>query len=271
MFVWLSFYAGIVGSGSYLVSLYFNNLNGMFVGWLIILILKSGFHIAHAERPLKLWRMVLNPRTSWISRGLILTACFIVFGAVQLFLSYRLPGAAGETAFKALTGIMAFALIIYSGFTVSSVNSIPFWNSALLPVLFLSWSILSGLALVTTMALGSSGVDIKVAEAGIRISIIVTLILMAFYLWNATYAGPTARHSVRGLTKGLPALLSLVGVGLCGIIIPLALSLLNYLTGKTPAHWLSILVLICEVVGGLSFTYCVLKLGFYSPLIPGRV
>jgi formate-dependent nitrite reductase membrane component NrfD len=266
----LSLYAGVLGGGSYLVSLYFNNLWGMFISWLIILILKGGFHIAHAERPLKLWRMILRPQTSWISRGLILTILLIGFGALQLVFSYWLPGTAGEILFKALTAVMAFGVITYAGFTMNYVNGIPFWNSAILPALFMSWGILSGLALVMAIDLGGANVDIEALAAGNRVSLIIAAILIALYLWTATYAGATSSQSVRGLTRGYTALVSGIGVVLCGIIIPLAISLSSYFGGNIPAPPLAILSIVCEIIGGLALTYCVLKVGVYGPLIPTR-
>jgi formate-dependent nitrite reductase membrane component NrfD len=268
--IWLSFYAGILGGGSYLASLYFNNLWGMFISWLIILVLKGGFHIAHAKKSLKLWRMILRPQTSWISRGLILTILVIGFGAIQLAFSYWLPGTAGEIVFKVLTGITAFGLITYTGFVMNYVHSIPFWNSAILPALFIVWGILSGLGIVMAIGLGVADVDIKAVAAGSIVSLITVLILIALYLWTATYAGPTARQSVRGLTRGYMALVSGIGVVFCGILIPLAISLLSYFGGNIPAPSLAILFIVCEIIGGLAFTYSVLKVGVYGPLIPTR-
>jgi formate-dependent nitrite reductase membrane component NrfD len=265
--IWLSLYAGIFGGGSYLVYLSVHNLWGMFISWLIIAVLKSGLHVVHAERPLKLWRMILRPRTSWISRGLIITILLIGFGALQLAFSFWLPGTAGEMVFKVLTGIMAFGIILYAGFTLSYVNGIPFWNSALLPVLFIVWGILGGLALVMAIGLGVDGVDIGAVIALDLGLLIAAIILIVLYLWTATYAEPTAKRSVRELTQGLPALVLGIGVILCGIIIPLAILLSSYLNGIMPAPSLAILILACEIVGGLAFTYSVLKVGLYSPLI----
>jgi formate-dependent nitrite reductase membrane component NrfD len=265
--IWLSLYAGILGGGSYLVALFVHNLWGMFISWLTIAVLKSGLHIAHAERPLKLWRMILRPQTSWISRGLIITILLTVFGAIQLAFSYWLPGTAGETAFKVLTGIMAFGIILYAGFIMSYVHGIPFWNSALLPVLFIVWGVLGGLALVMAIGLGAAGADIGAVMAVDLGFLIAAIILIVLYFWTATYAEPTAKQSVRELIRGYPALVLGTGVVLCGIIIPLAISLSSYLIGTMPVPSLAIVMLACEIIGGLAFTYSVLKVGLYSPLI----
>lgn len=266
--IWLSLYAGIFGGGSYLVSLYFNYLWGMFISWLIITVLKTGLHVAHAERPLKLWRMILRPQTSWISRGLIITLLLIVFGAIQLAFSYWLPGTTEEMVFKVLTGIMAFGIILYAGFTMSYVHGIPFWNSALLPALFIVWGILSGLALIMAIGPGVASIDTGAVITADLAFLIAAIILIVLYLWTATYAEATAKQSVRELTRGYPVLVLGIGVVLCGIIIPLAISLISYLSGNTPTPSLAILVLACEIMGSLAFMYSVLKVGLYRPLIP---
>jgi len=129
---------------------------------------------------------------------------------------------------------------------------------------------LSGLALVMAIGSGVAGVDIRVVAVSL-VLLIAAMILIALYLWTATYAEPTARQSVRELTRGYLALVLGIGVILVGIIIPLVISLLSYFGGNIPAPSLAILILACEIIGGLAFTYSVLKVGVYSPLVPARV
>jgi formate-dependent nitrite reductase membrane component NrfD len=269
LMIWLSIYFGMFGGGAYLVSLYFNSLAGMFISWLVVLIIKSGLHVAHARKPLKLWRMVLRPQTSWISRGLILTVLFIVFGAVQLAFSYWAPGTPGGLIFKVLGGIAAFGVMVYAGFALSYVRGIAFWNVAILPVLFILWGILSGLSLVSIAGLDTGSVK-AVMVTGI-ISLSATLVVIVLYLWTETYAGSTARESVRELTRGSIAVIWGTGVMCIGIIIPLVVSLMIYFKGSLFNPSLAILFFSCEMIGGLAFTYGVLKAGVYSPLITTRV
>ena len=269
LIIWLSMYFGMFGGGAYLVSLYFNNLAGMFISWLIVLVIKSGLHVAHAEKPLKLWRMLLRPRTSWISRGLILTVLFIVFSAAQLAFSVGAPGTVGELIFKVLGGIAAFGVMVYAGFVLSYVGGIPFWNVAVLPTLFILWGILSGLSLVSIAGLDGGGVKTAMV-AGIVLSA-AALVVIGLYLWTETYGGPTAKESVRELTRGSLGVLWGIGVIFIGIMIPLAVSLITYFSGSQFNSSLTILIFLCEMIGGLAFTYGVLKVGVYGPLITTRV
>ena len=74
--LWLAFYTGGLGGGLYLVSLFFNNLWGMFIGWFIVAGLKGGFHFIYLGQPARFWRLVMHPQTSWLSRGLLFVRRF---------------------------------------------------------------------------------------------------------------------------------------------------------------------------------------------------
>ncbi len=269
--MWLAEVSGGLGGGLYLVSLYLNSLWGMFIGWLIILLLKGGFHIAYLGKPLRFWRM-MPPfsngwKTSWIARGLIFVVLFIGFGAIQIAASYWLPETTWEVVFMVLAGIMAFGVIIYSGFVMNYVNGIPLWNTALLPVLFVVCGILDGFGLVLAIALGGGNVDIMVAEAGSRVLLIASALLIVIYLWSTSYMGPTGKYTVMELIRGNIAPVFWVGIALCGIIIPIVIAVSSYFAGEASSPLL-IVGIICDMIGAFSLKYCILKAGIYSPLIP---
>ena len=105
--LWLAMYAGGLGGGLYLVSLYFNSFIGMLVSLLIVAGLKGGFHFAYLGKPLRFWRIMFRPRTSWLTRGFIFVVLFVGFAAIQLMLAHWLPGTVWEILFKVLAGLMA--------------------------------------------------------------------------------------------------------------------------------------------------------------------
>ena len=158
LFLWLAFYTGGLGGGLYLVSLFFNNLWGMFIGWLIVSIIKGGAHLIFLGRPIRAWRMVTRPQSSWISRGITFVLLFGLFGAIQMAFTYWAPGGAGEVIFKVLAGIMAFGVAIYTGFVLNSIKGVPFWNSSMLPILFILCGILGGFGLSVVIALNGGGI-----------------------------------------------------------------------------------------------------------------
>ena len=268
--MWLAEVASGIGAGLYLVSLFFNNLVGMLLGWLIVIILKGGFHLAYLGKPLRFWRIVFKPGTSWMSRGFIFMVLFIGFGAIQMALSYWMPATGLEVAFKVLGGITAFLLAVYTGFVMNYVNGIPFWNSALLPLLFILSGILDGSGLTIALGLFGGDVDIMVAEAISRVLLISTALVIGIYLWSATYMGATAKQSVVKLVRGHIAPILWVGVVFFGIIVPMVISVSSYFTGEASAGLL-LVGIACETIGAFSLKYCILKAGIYSPLIPANI
>lgn len=266
LILWIAFYTGGLGGGLYLVSLFFNSLWGMFIGWLIIAVIKGGVHLLYLGKPQRFWRIVTRPQSSWLARGFIFVMLFIILGLGQLAFSYWLPDTAGEIIFKVLTGISALAVAVYTGFVLNTVKAVPFWNSSLLPLLFVTCGILGGFGISVIIALNGGGVDLETAEAGSRWLLIANALLIALYLWLAAGREATGKQSVMEQLRGHNAFTFWAGIVLLGIIIPLIIGFLGYVIHDMPAAWL-IFGVICEVAGGLALRYCVLKAGAYSPLV----
>ncbi len=266
IFLWIAFYAGGLGGGLYLVSLYFNSLRGMFVSWLIIAIVKGVAHLIYLGKPVRFWRIVFRPRTSWLARGIIFVFAFIVFAAAQMAFSFWLPGTAGEIIFKVLAGLSALAVTVYTGFVLNTVKAVPFWNSTLLPLLFVLCGILGGFGLSVIIALNGGNIDISAAEMGSRWLLIVNALLILVYLWAATNREPTGKQSVIEQMRGRLAPVFWIGIVVLGIIIPLAIAFSSYFAGGVSSALL-VAGVACEVIGGLALRYCVLKAGAYKPLV----
>jgi formate-dependent nitrite reductase membrane component NrfD len=266
IFLWIAFYAGGLGGGLYLVSLYFNSLWGMFVSWLIIAVIKGGAHLIYLGKPLRFWRIVSRPNSSWLARGIIFVLAFVFLAAVQLALSFWLPGTATEIVFKVLAGISALAVTVYTGFVLNTVKAVPFWNSTLLPLLFVLCGVLGGLGLSVIIGLNGGNVNISVAEAGSRWLLIVNALLIVIYLWAAANRETTGKKSVMEQMRGNLAPVFWVGIVVLGIVIPLAIAFSSYFVGETSSALL-VTGVACEVVGGLALRYCVLKAGAYKPLV----
>jgi formate-dependent nitrite reductase membrane component NrfD len=266
IFLWIAFYAGGLGGGLYLVSLYFNSLWGMFISWLIIAVVKGGAHLVYLGKPLRFWRIITRPNTSWLARGIIFVFTFIFFTAVQLALSYWLPGSAAEIAFKALAGIAALAVMVYTGFVLNTVKSVPFWNSTLLPLLFVLCGVLGGFGLSVIIALNGGNIALSAAETGSRWLLIVNALLIIVYLWAAANREATGKKSVTEQMRGSLAPAFWIGIVLLGIIIPLVIVFTSLIMGEISSAFL-ITGVVCEVIGGLALRYCVLKAGAYKPLV----
>jgi formate-dependent nitrite reductase membrane component NrfD len=276
--VWIAEVFTSLGAGLYLVSLFYNNWWGMLVSWVIIMFLKLPPHLIYFGKPLRFWRTIppfTNAwKTSWFTRGITFSVIFggVVF--IQLIVTYvavnLFPGTVWSTwdvVLRVLGGISAFLLGIYSGFIMSYCRSVPFWNSALLPLILLFAGVADGFALMIAVGLAGAQVDVTAVEAGSRILLIINAIIMAAYLWNATYTARMAKHSALLLLKGSLALPFWVGVMACGIIIPLAVSVSSLFAGEATAPLL-ITAVVLHTIGAVALKYVLLKAGIHNPILP---
>ena len=271
MLVWIAEVLTSLGGGLFLVSLFLNNLLGMLVGYLIILLLDIPLRVADYGKPLRFWRTIVpfNTawKTSWFSRGVTLVTMFSGVAFIQLCLSYWLPGTGWDIAFKVLAGILAFIAIIYSGFIMNFCRSVPFWNSALLPILFVANGLCDGFFLLMTIWLAGAQVDITAVITGGWILLIISTLLMFIYLWSQTYTSSAAKQSVMQMLRGSLAPTFWIGVVVLNMIIPLAIFGYSYFAEalSTP---LLIIAFICRIIGAFALKYGLLKAGIYEPLLP---
>jgi formate-dependent nitrite reductase membrane component NrfD len=266
IFLWIAFYTGGLGGGLYLVSLFFNSLWGMLIGWSIVTVIKGGAHLIFLGKPLRAWRIIFRPNSSWLSRGILFVLSFVFLGALQIALSQWAPGSAAEVVFKVLAGAAAFAVATYTGFVLNSVKAVPFWNSALLPILFILCGVMGGFGLSVVIALNGGDINLVTAEAGARWLLIVNAFLIGIYLWRAANREATGKKSVLEQIRGDLAPFFWVGIVFLGIVVPFCVALITNLTGDG-STFLILTGVVCEIIGGLSLRYCVLKAGAYKPLV----
>jgi polysulfide reductase chain C len=263
-----AFFLGGISGGLYLASLAFDSMLGMFIAWMAALVMGM-VDMAHLSKPLRFWRMLLKPRTSWIARGFIFITLFIGCAAIQLALSFWLPGTAVETVFKVLAGILAFGVAIYSGFVISFVGGIKLWNSAIVPILFVIAGLTGGLAVLLATSLGDNTARVIALANMTLVLLVVYAVFTAIYLWAITYESAAARDSVMRLLRGSIAPVFWIGIVLLGIIIPVALLLAVVITLNASLPAL-IIAVACVILGGVALRYAILKAGMYSPLVPAE-
>jgi polysulfide reductase chain C len=261
------FFGGISG-GLYLSSLFFNSLWGMFIAW--ILAMAAGMmDMAHLSKPMRFWRMLLRPGTSWISRGFILIWLFLGCAAIQMAISYWAPGGAVEIVFKVLAGILAFGVAIYSGFVVGYVGAIKLWNSAIVPLLFVIAGLTGGVSLLLIVSQGQSADRIVSVANAMLAALVVYAVFVAVYLWVTSYGSHVARDSVMMLLKGKVAPIFWIGVVGVGIVLPIAIVAPFALAQKTAAAAF-IIAAVFAIAGGVLLRYSILKAGVYEPLLPAE-
>ncbi len=272
LFLWIAFYTGGLGGGLYLVSLFFNSLWGMLIGWAIVAFIKGGTHFVFLGKPQRFWRIMMHPQTSWLARGFLFVVSFAGLGLVQLIISWQWPGTPAEIIFKVLAGIMAFCVAIYTGFVLKAVKGVPFWNSWLLPILFIMCGVLGGFGLSVAIALAGGGIELAQAELGSRILLAINILLIVVYLLLAMKREELGKQTVLEQLRGENALVFWIGIVALGIIIPVIVSVIALAAGEVNSILL-IAGVVCEIIGGMALRYVVLKGGAYKPLVaikPGQ-
>ena len=269
--VWFAEVFTSLGAGLYLVSLFYGNLWGMAASWLIIVFLKLPIHLAYFGKPLRFWRTLIpitsSWKTSWFTRGINFSVYFVSIVFIQLIVTYFFPGTTWDIALRVLGGIFGFLVGIYSGFIMSYCRSIPFWNTALVPLILIFAGVADGFALIMAIGMVDTSVDIMLVEFGSRILLAVNIILIGVYLWNATYTSKISKYSAMLLLKGNLALPFWGGVIAFGIIIPLAVSVSSIFAGEA-SQVLLIIAIILHTIGAVNLKYVLLKAGVHNPILP---
>lgn len=270
MWLWLALVLGGLGSGLYLVALYFRYPMAMAAGWFIAVVLKGTCHVLYLGKPLRAWRAFTRPHTSWISRGLVFVMGFGFFAALQMAAIFfsDLPWNSQSLFLNVLVILFALLLMIYPGFLLSYVYAIPLWNNALLPVVFVLYAFLGGMGLFLPIGL-SGGLDhssLIAVEKGIRFFILTSSAILAIYLISVGYTNPAGKESLLTILTGNFSITFYGGVLLLGILIPLFFSLFSYFTNSLSIPLLYT-AMICELIGSFLLRYCVLKAGIYMPLV----
>ena len=224
------------------------------------------------------WNVFRNVRKSWISRGAVIVTVLMGLRIVVMLpsIASSLPwgdGTAAGTALRICVMVFALAFMVYSGLVLSSWNSIAFWNSPMLPVLYTGYSFLGGVAILPMIALitvGRTGLD---SMGTVLWPILLALLLgsgflLTLYIAGMATASLPARESVRRLTRGEARMSFWLGVVLLGLAAPVvvvALPVSGALGAGTAATAVLVIACACILVGGYVLRDVVLATGVYGP------
>lgn len=265
------------GAGLYLVSFFLNLVMISLVG--IALSALGGLALLlDLGRPERFWLAFVHLGTSWISRGIVLIFILLIFG-----LLYILPEIAwfswlpwsSKAAFGYILGLIAaiasFGVMGYTGFVLAYSPAIPLWNTTLLPILFILYSLLGALGVIFALSpiIDWEKTNMAFLEL-MEISLVgAGLLILAVYLLATSYSTVAARAALRLLLHGKLAFAFLGGTVFIGLIIPLAMSLWVYLSGAGLPLALPVLVTagLLELAGGFLLRYSLIHAGVYVPLM----
>lgn len=265
--LWLAFFFIELGAGVFFVASFFKSLEAMLIGWLICGVIGGGVHIMYLGHPFRFWRMIRKPGSSWISRGLIFVSIFLTLGLVHMAL---VQWASSSVALVVVVDLFAFLTIVYGGFAMNSVNGIPLWNTALLPILYAVSGIWGGAGIALGVALGTGAVStLGVSlEEWIRLLLISYIVLLIVYLISVRYTNPTGKVSVRRIVAGSYWPIMWFVVVLVGLVIPITVVGISFINGiESMPLFVLYFSILCELIGDITMRYLILKDGLYSPLI----
>ena len=257
--IWL--FLGGTGSGLFLLFLSLG-LAHEFAALSLALVLSGGVVLLlELGSPLRAWRTIFRPGTSWLSRGVFFVLLFIVSCVLSVGPTFEvfswlawLDNSLAEMLLRWFAGLCALMIILYPAFFfLSTSRAIPFWNTPLLPLLFVSYAALGGVGVVLLLSDLAPDVVAK-AELLAVILIVANAIMVLFYLAAMVRNGGAEGESVRLLGRAPLSWLSWVGVAVAGMLFPL----LAIPLGQPTAAGAGILI------GGLLFRYCLLKAGVYA-------
>ena len=254
-----------VGAGTWLFSLWLGYRPGLVLA--VSAMAAAGLaHLFFLGHPERFWRM-LRVRTSWIARGFVGMNLFMV-GAV---LTLLLPAGALRSLALTLAVAGAAIVIVYKGNVYAASKGVPFWNSPLLPVLYATYAIRGGLALLLVVLPFSGGLadthGMELIELWVAVS---AAVMLGFYLGVMRDTSPAARRSVAELTGGRAALGFYLGTVGAGLVVPILVGMAGIM-GAMPSLALAVTGAF-SLAGDFFAKYAIAKAGIYVPLMPaGRI
>lgn len=257
-----AFFFGELGAGLFLVSFYFGFVPGMVLGLMCTGIGKPYYHMSHMGAPMKSWRAILRPDRSWISRGLISIVVFVPCGALVVLDSWFAWSGGGMLGklVPILAVLSSLLVMTYQGFAMSHSSAIALWNSGLMPVASLVYSLVSGAAVTLALSLFFGGIDPLPLSQAVMVLVVVTFVVLLSLLHAAYHGTAGGRQSLDLLLRGQFARPFLSLVFGAGVVLPL---LALWLGG---VHILSsLLAAVGVVVGFYAFRLLIFRAGVFEP------
>jgi polysulfide reductase chain C len=281
-------FLGGAGAGAYLIGMVAEWLGGRYhrlakpgiyagppmvaVGALLLLI--------ELGQPLRFWRGFTRPGSSMMSVGILIISLFIVLGFLHIVFSLFPQVGVKEGTQKTLgtvNAVLGIGIMVYTGLLLGLVKAVPFWNTPMLPLLFLVSALVTGAATVMLIVGLQRWVAPKavpaeeVGESVGRLVPAVTLLmiveaLVLFLLLLVSAGGNVlAVTSAKFLLGGGYATIFWLGVVVVGVAVPLALVLwVASRQGKLALGRVAdvgTLAALCVLVGGVALRYAVVAAG----------
>ncbi len=260
--IWL--FLGGSGCGLFLLFLAFD-LPAFYGAVALALVMVGGIDLLlELGSPWRAWRTVFRAGTSWLARGACCVSLFIVAAALSVgprleILSWLAP-LENSLAVQVLgwfAGLCAVIVLLYPAFFFRSTSlAVPFWNTPLLPLFFVSYGVLGGAGLTLLLTPYASPPS-EVETLAVAL-IVINAAMVAIHLTDMQRSGGSARESVRLLNQVPLSWIFWLGVVLVGMVLPLVEILFVPSTMAAAGAFI--------LLGGFLFRHCLLKAGVYVPI-----
>ena len=272
-FLWL---AGLAGMGSVAYVLLrqarVDNLKAFSWVLFISIVVATVFVVADLSRP---WNLV-NALTmsfltgqyglfrSWMAVGIVLlsvAALLLFLVALRHTINIKILNVVVDAGwFDVLLAAVGLLVTIYSGFLIAAAPGVPFWNTPLLPVLWLLSASVCALAL-TELMIHRDDVTKFTVRANIALEIAELIAVLALVNLAIYGVSTAARASGWALVYGPLAPAFWGGVVAVGILIPLAIGLVSW---RREIRLLLTAAAILALIGALILRIVVIQAGVFE-------
>ena len=269
----LAFFFGKIGSGMFILSLFFGTPLVALAGIIIENVGKGGALLVHLGRPERFWRALSRPSTSWIARTVWAMGIFTVVAVVYLLIDQFMPSASALLlVLKVISLLLAVVVAISDGFVMNDSSAIPIWNTPIIPFLFLLYTLLGGTSVfIFLLRLGwvtipPAGIIAPLSDLGaLETTLLLTnLAGVVIYLLSVINTTGAARESLWLLIKGPYAKMFFSFVVIVGFLVTLVLTLFAESQGSIA---LVGLLMLADLIGHFFVFYLLLQVGVYSPVM----
>jgi formate-dependent nitrite reductase membrane component NrfD len=234
--------------------------------------------IADLGKPLRFFRALLNPGTSWISRGAIADFVFLIVGGALVLPGLELgdarpfeglpwdPGADNGLghALEVIAIVAAVVVMFYAGQVLAQPRAIPYWHSPLIPLQFLVSSAATSMGVVMVLAAANDR-SISGGQCWILVAFLVALLLAigAHVLTGADRPGKA--ESIERLTAGAYRTAFLGGVVGLGTVLAVVLGVIGAAASGS-RDVVAVLVVLCTLPAGFFLRLLTLRVGIFPPV-----
>jgi len=245
-----------------------------------LLLIASLFLILDLGVKMRALRVFLNPGTSWMTRGSLIISVFMTLAFLHLVLMVWPGEMAVNAPLLRVIGVVNFVfailVMIYTGVLLGASRVIAFWNTAMLPLMFLVSACNTGVMAVILLTPASPALSgaFRLLSQVLLVLLVLQGIVVAFLL-QASHRTDESRASAQLLIKGRLAGTFWFGFIVVGLLVPLALVVIE-VVGVAEADlsttlWVTRIAAILGLFGGFLLRRLVLAAGVKTPLRAGGI